>query len=88
MRHGLCIQDTMFSIEKKDIELFEDKRQGIRFTKQISVTRISNLPSKFHFFSSYILERKDFDLGRGATWLNTSAGGIIGAGVALGPKLY
>ena len=24
------------------------KRQDIRFTKQISVTRISNLPSKFH----------------------------------------
>ena len=30
----------MFSIK--------DKRQNIRFTKQISVTRTSNLPSKFH----------------------------------------
>jgi hypothetical protein len=30
----------MFSIK--------DKKHDIRFTKQISVTRISNLPSKFH----------------------------------------
>ena len=27
---------------------FKDKRQDIRFTKQISVAKISNLPSKFH----------------------------------------
>ena len=38
----------MFSIK--------DKRQDIRFTKQISVTRISNLPSKFHVL--LIFERK------------------------------
>ena len=46
----------MFSIK--------DKRQDIRFTKQISVTRISNLPSKFHCFA-YILEKRDFDWGGG-----------------------
>ena len=44
----------MFSIFK-DIELFEDKRQDIRFTKQISVTRISNILSKFHFSSNILL---------------------------------
>ena len=37
---ALGMYNTMFSIK--------DKRQDIRFTKQISVTRISNLPSKFH----------------------------------------
>ena len=34
------------------------KRQDIRFTKQISVTRISNVPSKFHACFAYILEKR------------------------------
>jgi hypothetical protein len=33
----------MFIINfSKDIESFEDKKQDIRFTKQISLTRLSN----------------------------------------------
>jgi hypothetical protein len=32
-----------------------DKRHDIRFTKQISVTRISNLSSKFHFSFNVLL---------------------------------
>jgi hypothetical protein len=32
---------------KEDIESFEGKRHDIRFTKQGSVTRVSNLSSKF-----------------------------------------
>jgi hypothetical protein len=51
--YGIC--DTMFSLFKKDMESFEDKRQDIRFKKQISVTRISNHPSKFHFSSNVFL---------------------------------
>jgi hypothetical protein len=49
----------MFSIK--------DKRQDIRFTKQISVTRISNLPSKFHVL--LIFWRKG-TLTEGAKWLS------------------
>jgi hypothetical protein len=37
------------------VEGSEDKRHDIRFTKQISVTRMSNLPSKFHFPSNVLL---------------------------------
>jgi hypothetical protein len=45
---------------------------------QISVTRISNLPSKFRFlFFLYFREKR---LDWLPTWLNTSAWGIIGAG--------
>ena len=59
----------MFSIYKKDIESFEDKGQDIRFTKQISATRVSNLPSKFHLSSNvaYMFREKDFDWG--SIWL-------------------
>jgi hypothetical protein len=66
----------MFSIK--------DKRQDIRFTKQISVTRISNLPSKFHVL--LIFKRKGTLTGGGkmVEW-----GATMGAGVALAPpQLY
>ena len=69
----------MFSIK--------DKRQDIRFTKQISVTRISNLPSKFHVLLIFL--RKGTLTGGGvAKWL--SAGATMGAEGALPPppQLY
>jgi hypothetical protein len=43
----------MFSISI-DIELFEDERQDIRFTKQISVTRISNILSNIQCFADIL----------------------------------
>jgi hypothetical protein len=56
----------MFSIK--------DKRQDIRFTKQISVTKISN-PLLNSMFCFSILEKRDFDgggkmveRGGGAPW--------------------
>ena len=72
----------MFSIFI-DIELFEDKRQDIRFTKQISVTieyQISFPNSIFVQCFADILEKRDFDWG----------GGVIGSGGGGGvaPKLY
>jgi hypothetical protein len=57
----------LFSIFFKNIESFEDKRQNIRITKQISVTRISNLllNSTFLPIFAYVLEIRDFDWGGG-----------------------
>jgi hypothetical protein len=55
--------NTMFNV--KDIESFEDKRHNIRFTKQDSVSRISNLPSKFYFSSNVLLIEKGHRLGEG-----------------------
>ena len=78
LKSKVYIYNTMFGI-LKDIESFEDKRRDIRFTKQISVTRISNLPSKFHFSFqcfAYILEKRVFDWGGG----KMVSGGHHGAG--------
>jgi hypothetical protein len=44
----LGLHFVRFQIFGFTAESFQDKRQDIRFTKQISVTGISNLPSKFH----------------------------------------
>ena len=47
--------DGKFKLMHFTLTLFEDKRQGIRFTKQDSITRISNLPCNFHFSSNVLL---------------------------------
>ena len=41
---GRYLQHNVYHFQK-DIKSFEDKRHDIRVTKQISVSRISNLPS-------------------------------------------
>ena len=60
----------------------KDKRQDIRFTKQISVTRISNLPSKFHVL--LIFQRKGTLTGGGVKMVEWG-GHHVGWGGALAP---
>jgi hypothetical protein len=62
----------MFSIK--------DKRQDIRFTKQISVTRISNLPSKFHVLFIFS-EKRDFNWGAKMVEWGRGHGGWWGGGL-------
>ena len=75
---GKCLKSNKV-FTTQCLALNKVKRQDIRFTKQISVTRISNLPS--------ILEKRDFDWGGGAKWL--SGGATMGAGGGgFGPPSY
>jgi hypothetical protein len=65
----------------------EDKRHDIlRFTKQISVTRISNLPSKFHVL--FIFERKGTLTGGGGKMVEWGGGHHGGWGGGFGPPSY
>jgi hypothetical protein len=60
----------MFSIK--------DKRKDIRFTKQLSVTRISNLPSKFHVLPIFYRKRT-LNGGGGNGWVGATMGAGGGA---------
>jgi hypothetical protein len=57
----------MFSIK--------DKRQDMRFTKQISVTRLIKPPFSIPCFA-YILEKRDFDWGGGTIGAGGGGGGL------------